>query len=111
MYIGNLKIENPIFLAPMAGVTDHPFRILCREMGAGVVYSEFVSANGVVRENVKTLDLMKFTEDERPIGIQLFGEDPNIVGKSALIVYNLFKPDIIDINFGCPVPKVTKRGA
>ena len=60
MYIGNLKIENPLFLAPMAGVTDHPFRILCREMGAGVVYSEFVSANGVVRENVKTLDLMKY---------------------------------------------------
>ena len=111
MHIGNLHIENPIFLAPMAGVTDHPFRILCREMGAGVVYTEFVSANGIVRENVKTLELMKFTEDERPIGIQLFGEDPKVVGKSALIVYNLLKPDIIDINYGCPVPKVTKRGA
>ena len=111
MYIGNLQIENPLFLAPMAGVTDHPYRILCREMGAGVVYTEFVSAKGVIRANVQTLELMSFTEDERPIGIQLFGEDPNIVGKSALIVYDLLKPDIIDINYGCPVPKVTKRGA
>lgn len=111
MYIGKLKIDNPLFLAPMAGVTDHPFRVLCRNMGAGVVYSEFVSANGIVRENLKTLELMNFTEDERPIGIQIFGEEPNIVGKSARMVYNLFEPDIIDINYGCPVPKVTKRGA
>ena len=111
MYIGNLKIDNPLFLAPMAGITDHPFRVLCREMGAGVVYTEFVSANGIVRENVKTLELMEFTEEERPIGIQIFGEDPGIVGRSACIVYNLLKPDIIDINYGCPVPKVTKRGA
>ena len=111
MYIGNLQIENPLFLAPMAGITDHPFRILCREMGAGVVYSEFVSANGIIRGNAKTLELMDFTEDERPIGIQLFGEDPDIVGRSARMVYNMFKPDIIDINYGCPVPKVTKRGA
>ena len=111
MQIGNLYIKNTLFLAPMAGITDHPFRILCREMGAGVVYSEFVSANGIVRGNLKTLELMHFTENERPIGIQIFGEDPKIVGKSASIVYDLFNPDIIDINYGCPVPKVTKRGA
>jgi len=111
MYIGDLHIENPLCLAPMAGITDHPFRILCREMGAGVVYSEFVSANGIIRENVKTLKLMNFTEDERPIGIQIFGEKPDIVGRSALMINNMFKPDIIDINYGCPVPKVTKRGA
>ncbi len=111
MYIGKLHIENPLCLAPMAGITDHPFRILCREMGAGIVYSEFVSANGIIRENVKTLKLMNFTEDERPIGIQIFGEKPDIVGRSALMINNLFNPDIIDINFGCPVPKVTKRGA
>ena len=111
MYIGNLRIDNPLFLAPMAGITDHPFRVLCKEMGAGVVYTEFVSANGIIRENLKTLELMNFTENERPIGIQLFGEDANIVGKSARIVYDLLKPDIIDINYGCPVPKVTKRGA
>jgi len=111
MQIGNLDIVNPLFLAPMAGITDHPFRILCREMGAGVVFTEFVSANGIIRENMKTLELMKFTENERPIGIQLFGETPDIVGTSAKMVYDLLKPDIIDINYGCPVPKVTKKGA
>jgi len=109
--IGNLDIVNPLFLAPMAGITDHPFRILCREMGAGVVFTEFVSANGIIRENMKTLELMKFTENERPIGIQLFGETPDIVGNSAKMVYDMLKPDIIDINYGCPVPKVTKKGA
>ena len=111
MKIGNLNISNPLFLAPMAGITDQPYRILCREMGAGVVFTEFVSANGIIRENMKTLSIMKFTEKERPIGIQLFGENPEIVGKSAKIVYDMLKPDIIDINYGCPVPKVTKRGA
>ena len=111
MQIGSLAISKPVFLAPMAGITDHPFRVLCREMGAGVVYTEFVSANGIIRENMKTLSLMKFTEEERPIGIQLFGEFPEIVGKSAKIVFDMLKPDIIDINYGCPVPKVTKKGA
>ena len=111
MQIGSLAISNPVFLAPMAGITDHPFRVLCREMGAGVVYTEFVSANGIIRENMKTLSLMKFTEEERPIGIQLFGEFPEVVGKSAKIVFDMLKPDIIDINYGCPVPKVTKKGA
>lgn len=111
MQIGRLAISKPVFLAPMAGITDHPFRVLCREMGAGVVYTEFVSANGIIRENMKTLNLMKFTEEERPIGIQLFGEFPEVVGKSAKIVFDMLKPDIIDINYGCPVPKVTKKGA
>ena len=111
MQIGNLHILNPLFLAPMAGVTDHPFRVICRKLGAGVVYTEFVSANGIIRENMKTLEIMKFTNDERPIGIQLFGETPDIVGNAAKIVYDMLKPDIIDINYGCPVPKVTKHGA
>jgi len=109
--IGNLSIDNPIFLAPMAGITDHPFRVLSRRMGAGVVYTEFVSSDGIVRENLKTLDLMRFTNDERPIGIQIFGNDPETVGNSAKILNEKFDPDIIDINYGCPVPKVTKRGA
>lgn len=111
MKIGSLQIDNPIFLAPMAGVTDHPFRVLCRELGAGVVYTEFVSSDGIIRESVKTLDMIKFAEKERPIGVQIFGHDPEIVGKAARMVYDLFKPDIIDINYGCPVPKVVKRGA
>jgi tRNA-dihydrouridine synthase B len=111
MKIGKLNIDNPIFLAPMAGITDHPYRVLCREMGAGVVFTEFVSANGIIRENMKTMELIRFSEKERPIGIQLFGELPDVVGKSAKLVYEMLKPDIIDINYGCPVPKVTKRGA
>ena len=101
----------PLFLAPMAGVTDHPFRLICKKLGAGVVYTEFVSANGIIRENIKTLNMMKFEEEERPLGIQIFGDNPEVVGKSAKMVNEMFKPDIIDINYGCPVPKVTKSGA
>jgi len=111
MLIGNLQIDNPVFLAPMAGVTDHSFRVLCRQYGVGMVYTEFVSANGIVRESVKTLDMVRFTPDERPIGIQLFGEDAETIARSAAIMAERFQPDVIDLNFGCPVPKVTKKGA
>ena len=109
--IGNLKIEHPLILAPMAGITDHPYRIICKKMGAGLVFTEFVSADGIIRENQKTLDMIKFTEEERPIGVQIFGDKPKIVAQSAAYIYKNFKPDLIDINFGCPVPKVTKKGA
>jgi tRNA-dihydrouridine synthase B len=95
----------------MAGITDYSFRIICKEQGAGVVYSEFVSAHGVVRGNEKSLDLIQFTEGERPIGIQIFGEDPEIMQHAARKIVDDFKPDILDINFGCPVPKITKKGA
>ena len=111
MKIGDINIKYPLFLAPMAGVTDKPCRIIYKRHGASVVYTEFVSANGIIRENMKTLNLMNFTESERPIGIQIFGEEPKIVGDSAKLVYDMLKPDIIDINYGCPVPKVTKSGA
>ena len=110
MKIGNINIEYPLFLAPMSGVTDQAFRIICKKNGASVVYTEFVSADGIVRENVKTLDMVKFENIERPIGVQIFGNDPDTVSESAFNIYNKFKPDIIDINFGCPVPKVTKKG-
>ena len=73
MQIGPLNIQIPILLAPMAGVTDYPFRVLCKAQGAGVVYSEFVSAHGIIRENAKTWQMIKFTDFERPIGIQIFG--------------------------------------
>ena len=109
--IGNINIKNPVFLAPMAGVTDHPFRLICKSMNVGMVYTEFVSANGIIRENQKTLDMIHFTDSERPIGVQIFGDDPNIVANSAIYIYNNFKPDLIDINYGCPVPKITKKGA
>ena len=111
MTIGKIKIKTPVLLAPMAGVTDYPFRILCKEMGAGIVYSEFVSADGIIRENSKTLDLIKFEEKERPIGIQIFGSDPEIMSQASRFVLDSFKPDLIDINYGCPVPKITKKGA
>ena len=111
MKIGELNINTPIILAPMAGVTDYPFRILCKEMGAGIVYSEFVSSDGIIRENCKTLNLIRFEESERPIGIQIFGSDSEVMSKAARFVFESFKPDIIDINYGCPVPKVTKKGA
>ncbi len=109
--IGQLKIQNPVLLAPMAGVTDYSFRLLCKEQGAGIVYSEFVSAHGIIRENEKTLNMIRFTEFERPIGIQIFGDDPAVMAKAARFVVDQFQPDILDINYGCPVPKVTKKGA
>jgi len=111
MKIGHIKIKTPIFLAPMAGYTDYPFRILCRQMGAGVVYSEFVSADGIIRENTKSLSLIRFSNKERPIGIQIFGDNPDVMSMAARYVVDQFNPDILDINYGCPVPKVTKKGA
>ena len=110
MKIGNIKIDIPVFLAPMAGYTDYPFRVLCKRSGAGIVYSEFVSADGIIRENVRTLEMIHFTDEERPIGIQIFGNDPQVMSKATDYINKNFKPDIIDINYGCPVPKVTKRG-
>ena len=110
MKIGNIKIDIPVFLAPMAGYTDYPFRVLCKRSGAGIVYSEFVSADGIIRENVRTLEMIHFTDEERPIGIQIFGNDPEVMSKATDYINKNFKPDIIDINYGCPVPKVTKRG-
>ena len=111
MKIGNLSIETPIFLAPMAGVTDYPFRVLCKEQGAGIVYSEFVSAHGIIRENSKTLQMIEFSDFERPIGIQIFGDTPKVMSEAAKQLNAKFSPDIIDINYGCPVPKITKKGA
>ncbi|MEA3392481.1 MAG: tRNA dihydrouridine synthase DusB [Candidatus Marinimicrobia bacterium] len=109
--IDGLKIKYPVFLAPMAGVTDRPFRTMCKSFGAAVVFTEFVSAEGIVRENDKTINYMRFDEIERPIGIQIFGHDPETLARSAQYIEENLKPDIIDLNFGCPVPKVVKRGA
>ena len=110
MLIGTVEIKTPIILAPMAGVTDYPFRVLCRKMGAGAVYSEFVSSEGIIRENQKTLDMIKFQEIERPIGVQIFGSTPQVMEKAAKYVMDNFNPDILDINYGCPVPKITNKG-
>jgi tRNA-dihydrouridine synthase B len=101
--------RTPLYLAPQAGVSESPFRRLCRDFGADVVVTEFVSAEGIVRGNERTLDYLRFDEEERPIGIQIFGADPTSMGEAAAFVTETFAPDFVDINFGCPVKKVVKR--
>ena len=99
----------PLYLAPMAGVSESPFRRLCRRWGADVVVTEFLSAEGIRRENEATISKLRFTPDEHPIGVQIFGADPHAMGGAAALVTDLFHPDFVDINFGCPVKKVVKR--
>src|SRR6059058_1038120 len=99
----------PLYLAPMAGVSESPFRRLCARFGADVVITEFLSAEGIRRENEATLSKLRFGDDERPIGVQIFGADPAAMGEAAAFVTDVFAPEFIDINFGCPVKKVVKR--
>lgn len=102
--------ENPFVLAPMAGITDKPFRSFMREMGCGVVVTELVSATGLKFSSQKTRQLMAFGEDQHPIGIQLFGEDLSHLSEAAKEVEQM-GADFVDLNFGCPVPKVVNKGA
>ncbi|MGE5732888.1 MAG: tRNA dihydrouridine synthase DusB [Gemmatimonas sp.] len=99
----------PLYLAPMAGVSESPFRRLCRRFGADVVITEFLSAEGIRRENEATISKLRFGSDERPIGVQIFGADPAAMTEAAALVTDVFAPEFIDINFGCPVKKVVKR--
>jgi tRNA-dihydrouridine synthase B len=101
--------EIPLYLAPMAGVSESPFRRICRRFGADVVVTEFLSAEGIRRENAATIDKLRFGADERPIGVQIFGGDSVAMGDAAALVTDVFQPEFIDINFGCPVKKVVKR--
>src|SRR5437660_6691268 len=101
--------EVPLFLAPMSGVSESPFRLLCRRFGADVVVSEFISAVGVSRGIAALFADMRFEEAERPIGIQLYGADATVMARAAEMVTEVCKPDFIDINFGCPVKKVVKN--
>ena len=101
--------EVPLFLAPMAGVSESPFRRLCRRFGADVVVTEFLSAEGIRRENEATLSKLRFGPDERTIGVQIFGGEPGPMGEAAALVTDVFQPEFIDINFGCPVKKVVRR--
>ena len=110
MQIAGLKLDNPFILAPLAGYTDLAFRILCREYGAGLCYSEMISCHGLVFRQQKTLQMMKSAPAERPVAMQLFGSEPDIMGEAAAILTE--QPiDLIDINMGCPVKKVIKKGA
>ncbi|MDQ6738119.1 MAG: tRNA dihydrouridine synthase DusB [Gemmatimonadota bacterium] len=104
-----LREDTPLYLAPMAGVSESPFRRICRRFGADVVVTEFLSAEAIRRENEATLAKLRFGADERPIGVQIFGADPEAMGDAARLVSDVFQPEFIDINFGCPVKKVVKR--
>ena len=109
MKIGNVTLDNNIFLAPMAGVTDMPFRILCREQGCGLVYSEMISAKGMYYKDEKSWKLAELDEAEKPAAVQIFGSEPDILAYSAEKL-NASDAAIIDINMGCPTPKITKNG-
>ena len=104
-----LRVEVPLYLAPMAGVSESPFRRLCRSRGADVVVTEFLSAEGIRRENEATLRKLRFGAEERPIGVQIFGADPDAMADAAALVTGVFQPEFVDINFGCPVKKVVRR--
>ena len=110
MNIGPVHIEGRVFLAPLAGITDSTFRRLCREYGSALVYTEMISADGLVRGNVNTLRYLFFDQAERPLGVQLFGSDPDILADGARLAAAQH-PDLIDLNLACPVKKVVKRKA
>src|SRR5918998_108313 len=99
----------PLYLAPMAGVSESPFRRLCRHFGADVVVTEFLSAEGIRRDNPATVSKLRFGADEHPIGVQIFGSDKTAMGEASAFVTDVFQTEFIDINFGCPVKKVVRR--
>ncbi len=107
--IGNIVIENNVVLAPMAGVCNSAFRKIIKEMGCGLVFAEMVSDKGMIYNSQKTRDMLYFEECERPIAQQIFGSDKETFVGAAKMVYDIMKPDIIDINMGCPVPKVAVK--
>lgn len=109
LQIGNVKLENDLILGPMAGVTDLPFRLLCKEQGAGLLCMEMVSAKGIMYNNKNTKFLLTIDERERPVSLQLFGSDPDIISEQAKRIEEL-PFDILDINMGCPVPKIVNNG-
>ena len=109
--IGDIELSDfPLLLAPMEDVSDPPFRALCKELGADVVYTEFISSEGLIRDAAKSVQKLDIYEKERPVGIQIFGANLDSMLRSVEIV-EASKPDIIDINFGCPVKKVVSKGA
>jgi len=107
--IGNVEIKNRIVFAPMAGVSNRAFRTIIKSFDAGLIYSEMISTMGIVYDSKKTIDLIHFDESERPISIQIFGNDVDSFVKAAKYIEENFHPDIIDINMGCPVPKIALK--
>ncbi len=107
--IGNIIIKNQVVLAPMAGICNSAFRRICKEMGCGLIYAEMVSDKAITFQNQKTLDMLYMTDEERPLVQQIFGSDKESFVEAAKYIYETMQPDIIDINMGCPVPKVAVR--
>lgn len=110
MKIGNIPIDPPLVMAPLAGITDLPFRLIVKQYGCGLVYSEMISANGLVHQSAKTVKMLNNQDDERPLSVQLFGADPQITAEAARMAVAA-GADIIDINFGCAVRKIIKTGS
>jgi nifR3 family TIM-barrel protein len=110
MKIGNLILKNNVFLAPMAGITNMPFRVLMREFGCALAFTEMISANGLVRKTQKSYRYLDSSPKDKPLGIQIFGSDPDVLAEASRIVATL-GADLLDINMGCPVKKVIKTGA
>ena len=108
--VGPIQVWPPVVLAPMAGITNAPFRTLCREYGAGLYVSEMITSRALVERNVETMRLIEFGPDEQPRSLQLYGVDPHVVGEAVKILVAEDRADHVDLNFGCPVPKVTRRG-
>ncbi|ENZ9536551.1 TPA: tRNA dihydrouridine synthase DusB [Clostridioides difficile] len=109
MKIGNLELKNKVFLSPMAGVTDLPFRLICKEQGCGLLYTEMINGKALCYDDENTKKMLKIEEEEHPIAVQIFGSEPEFMGRAAEIM-NDYSNEILDINMGCPAPKVVKNG-
>ncbi|WP_092727490.1 tRNA dihydrouridine synthase DusB [Romboutsia lituseburensis] len=109
MKIGNLELDNKVFLSPMAGVTDLPFRLICKEQNCGMLYTEMINAKALCYDDENTKKMLKIEEAEHPVAVQIFGSDPDFMGRAAEIM-NEYPNEILDINMGCPAPKVIKNG-
>ena len=109
MKIGNVQLDNEVFLSPMAGVTDLPFRTICKEKGCGMLYTEMINAKALCYDDENTKKMLRMDKDEHPVAVQIFGSDPEFMGKAAIIM-NQYPNEILDINMGCPAPNVIKNG-
>lgn len=109
MKIGNVTLDNKVFLSPMAGVTDLPFRLICKEQDCGMLYTEMINAKALCYDDQNTKKMLKIEEEEHPVAVQIFGSDPSFMGGAAEIL-NEYPNEILDINMGCPAPKVIKNG-
>lgn len=109
MKIGSVELKNKVFLSPMAGVTDLPFRLICKEQNCGMLYTEMINAKALCYNDENTKKMLKIEEEEHPVAVQIFGSDPEFMGRAAQIM-NEYPNEILDINMGCPAPKVVKNG-